>query len=81
MTIASAITILVLVWWFKTAITALINNALGIVNGYSRTAENHAKRMETFSAVDLQYANQEAEIRAKAQIKALKSSASNLPDL
>ena len=81
MTLATMITILVLVWWFKTAITSLINNVLAIINGYSRTAENHAKRMEKFSAVDLQYAEQEAEIRAKARIKALKSSSSDLPDL
>ena len=81
MTVATMITVLVLVWWFKTAITAVLNNMLSILNGYSKTAENHARRMETFSKIDLDYASQEAEIRAKARIKALKSSSSDLPDL
>ena len=81
MTFASALILIAVIWMFKPFIEQLLGSWVRTASKYSEAAEFHAQRMSTFTKVDADYASQEAEIRAKARIKALKSSASDLPDL
>lgn len=77
----TALVLLIVVFFFKQQILSLLNGVINITNAYSRSAENHAKRLEKFTEVDLSYAEDEAKIRAKARIKALKESHKDLPEL
>ena len=81
MSFATAIIVIAIIWMFKGLLNQLLSSWVSTASKYSEAAEHHAQRIATFTKVDAGYAQQEAEIRAKARIKALKQSNQDLPDL
>lgn len=81
MSFATAIIVIAIIWMFKSYINQLLGSWVRTASTYSEAAEHHAQRIATFTKIDAGYAQQEAEIRAKARVKALCNSNQDLPDL